>query len=40
MPGEITTQQAVRFTESLAGGQKDAFGIIQMVLTDKTREVL
>ncbi len=40
MPGKISTQQAVRFTESLARGQKDAIGIIKTVLSDKVREVI
>jgi len=40
MPGKISTQQAIKFAEALARGQKDAIGIIKTVLTDEIREVI
>jgi pyruvate dehydrogenase (quinone) len=40
MPGKITTQQAIKFAEALARGQKDAVGIIKTVVADKVREVI
>ncbi len=40
MPGKIKTEQAIKFAEALARGQKDAVGIIKTVLSDKVREVI
>lgn len=40
MPGKITTEQAVKFAEGLARGDKNAGKIIQTVLKDKIREVI
>jgi len=40
MPGNVTMDQALKFAEALARGQRDATGIIRTVLEDKVREVL
>jgi pyruvate dehydrogenase (quinone) len=40
MPGKITTEQAYKFVQSLARGQKDAMKIIKDVAEDKLREVI
>ena len=40
MPGRITTEQALKFAESLAKGDKHAAKIITTVLKDKAREIL
>ncbi|HVC82655.1 MAG TPA: thiamine pyrophosphate-dependent enzyme [Chloroflexota bacterium] len=40
LPGKISTQQAIKFAQSLARGEKDALGIIKTVLMDKIREVV
>ena len=40
LPGNITTEQALKFAEALARGQKDRFKIIKTVLEDKVREVV
>jgi hypothetical protein len=40
MPGNVTMDQALKFAEALARGQRDATGIIKTVLEDKVREVL
>lgn len=40
MPGKIKTEQAVKFAEGLAKGDKHALKIIETVLKDKTREIL
>jgi pyruvate dehydrogenase (quinone) len=40
MPGRISTEQAVKFAEALARGQKDAWGIIKTVMEDRIREVI
>jgi hypothetical protein len=40
MPGKVNTEQALKFAEALARGQKDAWGIIKTVLEDKVREVV
>ena len=40
MPGKIKTEQAIRFAEALARGQKNAAGIIKTMLMDKVREVI
>jgi pyruvate dehydrogenase (quinone) len=40
LPGKITMQQALRFAEALARGEKDRFDIIKTVIADKVREVV
>ena len=40
MPGHVTTDQAVKFAEALARGQKDAWLIIKTVVEDRVREVV
>lgn len=40
LPGKSTTEQMIKFTESLARGEKDRFAIIKDVLIDKVREVV
>ncbi len=40
VPGKITSDQALKFAESLARGQKDSWKIIKTVLEDKVREVV
>ena len=40
MPGRTTTEQALKFAEALARGQKDAKAILKTVFEDKVREVL
>jgi pyruvate dehydrogenase (quinone) len=40
LPGNVTAEQAFKFAESLARGQKDSWKIIKTVLKDKIREVV
>jgi pyruvate dehydrogenase (quinone) len=40
MPGNITTEQAIKFAEALIKGQRKRFEIIKTVLEDKIREVI
>jgi pyruvate dehydrogenase (quinone) len=40
MPGQISTEQAMKFAEALLKGQKDAWKIIKTVMEDKIREVV
>ena len=40
LPGNVTSEQAFKFAESLARGQKDSWKIIKSVLGDKVREVI
>ncbi len=40
MPGKITTQQAVKFVEAMAKGERDRWDIIKTVIKDKVREVV
>ena len=40
LPGKSTTEQMIKFTESLARGEKDRFAIIKDVLIDRVREVV
>jgi len=40
MPGQISTDQAIKFAEALLRGQKDAWKIIKTVMEDKIREVV
>jgi pyruvate dehydrogenase (quinone) len=40
LPGKITTQQAIKFAESLLRGEKDRTEIIKTVLASKVREVI
>jgi pyruvate dehydrogenase (quinone) len=40
LPGNITAEQALHFTEALAKGEKDRWKIIKTVLQDKVREVI
>jgi len=39
-PGKSSTEQMLKFTQSLARGEKDRFAIIKDVLVDKVREVV
>jgi pyruvate dehydrogenase (quinone) len=40
LPGNISSDQAMKFAESLVKGQKDSWKIIKTVLEDKIREVV
>ena len=40
MPGQITTEQAIKFAESLVRGEQDRFTNIKDVLADKVRETV
>lgn len=40
LPGNASSEQAFKFAESLARGQKDSWKIIKSVLGDKVREVI
>jgi pyruvate dehydrogenase (quinone) len=40
LPGNINSEQALKFAESLARGQKDGWKIFKTVLKDKVREVV
>jgi pyruvate dehydrogenase (quinone) len=40
MPGQVSTEQALKFSEALLRGQKDAWKIIKTVVEDKVREVV
>ena len=40
LPGNVTSEQAFKFAESLARGQKNSWDIIKTVLKDKVREVI
>jgi pyruvate dehydrogenase (quinone) len=40
MPGQINTEQALKFTEALVKGQKEGWKIIKTVMEDKVREVV
>ena len=40
LPGNVTSEQAFKFAESLSRGQKDSWKIIKTVLKDKIREVI
>ncbi|MGI8745114.1 MAG: thiamine pyrophosphate-dependent enzyme [Bryobacteraceae bacterium] len=40
MPGQVTTEQAIKFGEALIKGQKDAGKIIKTLMEDKFREVI
>src|SRR5438270_891173 len=40
LPGQVNTEQALKFAEALVRGQKDAWSIIKSVVEDKVREVV
>ena len=40
MPGKVTTAQAVKFSEAMLRGDKDAWKIIKTVVKDRIREVV
>ena len=40
MPGQINTEQAIKFAKSLVRGQKDAAKIVRTIAEDKFREVI
>jgi pyruvate dehydrogenase (quinone) len=40
LPGNVSSEQAFKFAESLARGQKESWKIIKTVLKDKVREVI
>src|SRR4051812_23449047 len=40
MPGQVNTEQALKFAEALVRGQKEAWTIIKTVMKDKVREVI
>jgi len=40
MPGKISTEQAIKFAESLLRGEKSRWDIVKSVLADKVREVI
>jgi hypothetical protein len=40
MPGQINTEQALKFSEALVKGQKAGWKIIKTVMEDKVREVV
>ena len=40
MPGQVTTDQAIKFGEALLKGQKEGGKILKTLLEDKFREVI
>jgi thiamine pyrophosphate-dependent acetolactate synthase large subunit-like protein len=40
MPGKVTTEQAIKFAESLLRGEKNAIKIIKTIAEDQIREVI
>ncbi len=40
MPGQVNTEQALKFAEALVKGQKEGWKIIKTVMEDKVREVV
>ena len=40
MPGQVTTEQAIKFAEALLKGQKEGGKILKTLLEDKFREVV
>jgi pyruvate dehydrogenase (quinone) len=40
LPGNVSTEQFIKFSESLIRGEKDGWKILKTVLKDKTREVI
>ncbi len=40
MPGQVNTEQALKFAEALVKGQKDGWEILKTVMKDKIREVV
>lgn len=40
MPGQITTEQAIKFAKGMLRGEKNAMGIIKTIAEDKFREVI
>jgi len=40
LPGNVTSEQAFKFAESLARGEKNGWKIVKTVLEDKVREVI
>ncbi len=40
MPGQVNTEQALKFAEALGKGQKEGWKIIKTVMEDKVREVV
>jgi hypothetical protein len=40
MPGNVSTDQALKFSEALLKGQKDGWKIFKTVLKERIREVI
>ena len=40
MPGQITTEQAIKFAKGILRGERNAMGIIKTIAEDKLREVI
>ena len=40
MPGQVTTEQAIKFAEALVKGQKEGGKILKTLLEDQFREVV
>ena len=40
MPGQVNTEQALKFAQALVKGQKEGWKIIKTVMEDKVREVV
>ena len=40
LPGNVSTDQFIKFSEALLKGQKDGWKILKTVLKDKIREVV
>ena len=40
LPGNISTDQFIKFSEALLKGQKDGWKILKTVMKDKIREVV
>jgi pyruvate dehydrogenase (quinone) len=40
MPGQVSTEQALKFAAALVKGQKEGWKIIKCVMKDKVREVV
>ncbi len=40
LPGNVSTEQFMKFSEALVKGQKDGWKILKTVMKDKIREVV
>ena len=40
LPGQVSTEQALKFAEALLKGQKDGWKIFKTIVEDKVREIV